>query len=253
MEQTSLSEVFRTEADNTVIESTEVTEEVKADEVDQVETTDEVKSEEVTGEQAAPPADKTEPKAELESKLAQMEAKIKAFQTKALDEVRKRQELERQQAKPDAYAEPDKAIDFSVNQLKSDFDNRFLNLSEYNARSRHSEDFDAMTETFFNEMVQQSPALHQQALTHPDPYEFIYQQAKTYTEFKGVSSVSDLKAKLEAEIRAKVEAEYAEKQKELTEAAIRKAIPQTLATKTAAAGKVDSYNGPTPLSEILKR
>lgn len=251
---TPLSEVFSTEADEKILEpvveaAAETAVEVSSDDV----TVDsEVAA--VTEEQAAPTAVE---QAEVNPEVVQLRAELNAFKTKALDEVGKRQALEAQikQApveKPDAYVEPDKAIDFGINELKSDFDNKFLNLSEFNARGRHADDFDQMTETFFTDLAVQNPSLQQQALQHPDPYEFIYQQAKNHNEFKDIGSVDDLRAKIEAETRTKVEAEFAEKQKVSTEKAITDSIPRTLSTATAAGGnKAASYAGPTPLNKIF--
>lgn len=253
---TPLSEVLSTEADAKIVEP----EVEAAAETEMIESTAEVtgESEEAAAseDQAAPPAEK---QTEDVSEVEKLQAELNAFKAKALDEVSKRQALAQQLEqlkqpveKPDAFVDPEKAIDHSINGLKTEFENRFLNMSEFNARSRHSEDFDQMTEVFFNEMVVQNPSLQQQAMQHADPYEFIYQQAKTHNEFKGVGSIDDFKARIESELRAKLEAEYAEKQKAAAEQAITNSIPTTLATATAAGGnKGQTFAGPTPLDKII--
>jgi hypothetical protein len=101
-------------------------------------------------------------------------------------------------------------------------------------------------------MVKDNPMLQQQAMQHPDPYEFIYQRAKQHAEFKDIGSIDDYKKNLEAQIRAEVEAEMQGKLKEQTEELISKSIPNTLSTATAAAGSRNKgYAGPTPLDKIL--
>jgi len=227
-----------------VEESTVDTSEVKA--------TDE--NQEVETEQAAPTAETSEAY-DTKTEIEKLRSEVSAFKAKALDEVRKRQALEQaqqQQAEtPDAYVEPDKAIAFTAQQLQSQMDNRFYDMSEMMARQQHGEDFDQMVDVFFNEMVSSNPLLQQQALQQQHPYEFIYQQAKTHSEFKGVNSVDDLKSKIEAEVRAKVEAEMADKLKAQTEEAITKSIPGTLSTATAAAGTGSTkWAGPMPANKL---
>lgn len=178
-----------------------------------------------------------------------------------MDERTKRQAIELQlkaqaQApveKPDAYVTPDEAIQYGQNEIRTEFNERFLNMSEAQARSRHSEDFDQMSDVFFSEMATANPVLGQQAMQAPDPYEFVYQQAKTHIEFKGVNSVDDLKAKLEVELRAKLEAEYAEKAKNSVDQAINSALPPSLSTATATGGNTAPvWGGPPSLDSILK-
>lgn len=183
---------------------------------------------------------------------------IKAFQAKALDETRKRQALEEQLKQyqnpvevPDAFAEPDKAIQHATKELEQKFENRFLNMSEVNARARH-EDFDAIKDVFFNEMLSENPALQQQALSNADPYGFIYKSAKNYVDLKDIGDIDSWKSQKEAEIRAQVESEYAGKVKAAAEKVITGAIPATLSNATAAGGNVNQgYTGPVPLDKVF--
>ena len=183
---------------------------------------------------------------------------VEAFKAKALDEARKRQALEAQlQAmqtkveKPDAMIDPEGAIAFQMSQLEQRFQNQFLNMSEVNAKARHP-DFEDMKQAFFEKMLPENPVLQQQALQQPDPYGWIYNQAKNHTEIAKIGNVADWQAQKEAEIRAKIEAEYAGKLNAETEKAITKMIPGSLGKSTAAAGnKSQPWEGPTPLVKVI--
>lgn len=200
------------------------------------------------------------PTAEPEQKVDDVEVlrkELEAFKAKALDETRKRQELKAQLEQrnkpepPDAFAEPDKAIEYQVNKVRQEFQSRFLDMSEANAASRH-EDFNQMKQVFFEEMLTQNPVLQQQALMQPDPYGWIYNQAKNHTELKDIGNVGDWQKRKEAEIRAKLEAEYEAKKKVEIEAAIQSKLPKTLANATAAGGNAtQQWTGPTPLNKIV--
>jgi predicted RNase H-like nuclease (RuvC/YqgF family) len=157
MSETPLSEVFSTEADTKIVEE----QPEKATEQEPV--TDEQPNEEAQAESEAEAAPSAEDKPkDVSSEIDQLRNELNAFKTKAMDERNKRQDLQRQleQEKPDAYVEPDKAIDYGINGLKTEFENRFLNMSEFNARSRHSEDFDDMAEVFFNGTIEIKMTFH---------------------------------------------------------------------------------------------
>lgn len=257
MSNTSLEEIFSTEsttesAEPAAVEPTpEVTEDV----------TGKSDVEASTDDKAAIPAE-NKPVTEVDQLKADVEeanarvlkanAETAAFKTKALDEVNKRQDLQKAQVeKPDAYVEPDNAIQFAVDQVEQKFEARFLNLTEAGARSRH-DDFDEMKDLFINEMANDNPVLAQQALAQQDPHEWIYQQAKHHNEFKDVTSMDDLKAKIEADIEAKYAAKYAEDKNAITEKAITDSIPGSLATSTAAGGNQGKpYSGPMPFDKIF--
>jgi len=244
-DQTPLSEVFSdsSEANDVIVDDVEET--TATAEPEQVE--DEPKAEETVEEVAAPTAETVDNTKEAN-----------AFKAMALDERTKRQALESQLASlqkpvetPDAFVNPDEAIAHGDNTIRHEFNERFLNMSESQARSRH-DDFDSMNDVFFNEMAATNPDLINQANKAPDPYEFVYQQAKTHNEFKGVNSVDDLRSKIEVEIRAKLEAEYADKANVATEKAISNALPQSLSNTTAKGGNTQpEWEGAMPLNKIF--
>jgi len=221
-----LDEMFESEADNLIV-----------DEVEQVEQVE-------TAEEETAPAAETSEQPDIDNSGNDSVAKqIEAFKSAALSERKKRQALEDQVRsmqepveKPDAYMAPDEAIEHANKQLSNDFTARLLNMSESQARLRHA-DFDEMNDVFSN-LSADNPHLGQQALNAPDPYEFVYQEAKKHSEFSQIGSVSDYKAKIEAEIRAKIEAEANEKAKIEAENAINAALPQSLADSTAIGGNL---------------
>lgn len=244
-DQTPLSEVFSggSEANDVIVDDVEET--TAEAEPEQVEETAE--AEETVEEVAAPTAETQDTTKEAN-----------AFKAMALDERTKRQALETQIAAmqkpketPDAFVNPDEAIAHGDNNLRYEFNERLLNMSEAQAKLRH-DDFDDMKVVFFDEMAANNPDLMTQANAQPDPYEFVYQQAKTHNEFKGVNSVDDLKAKIEVEVRAKLEAEYADKANAATEKAISNALPQSLSNTTAKGGNTaPEWEGAMPLNKIF--
>ncbi len=244
---TPLKEILTTETEEVKTETEEVTgdTETKAEETEVVAdaNTEETKTEET---EAAPPADD-----KLVDQVADLTKQVRAFRTKAEDEVRKRQSLEKKVEPADAYTEPDKAIEQAVQMSDQRSETRFLNMSESQANARY-DDFEAMKSVFFDEMVADNPSLQVQALSEPDPYAFIYNQAKNFSEMKGVGNLSEWTKNKEKEIRGKIEAENAEKAKAEAEQAINDAIPNTLSDVTAAAGtNAKRYSGPTPLNKIV--
>jgi hypothetical protein len=138
-----------------------------------------------------------------------------------------------------------------MSQLEQKFQSRFLDMSEVNAKARHT-DFDEMKQAFFEEMLPDNPVLQQQALQQPDPYGWIYNQAKNHVEIKKIGNVQEWQAQKEAEIRAKIEAEFNARLSAETEKAITKMIPGSLGKNTAAGGNnSQTWEGPTPLSKVI--
>lgn len=248
---TPLSEVLSLEADNVIIDEDQTAPETETDTTQEtIEATETVETVETATEttEAAPTA---EPE--------QSSPEIKGIMSAMMDERSKRQALEaqiktmqtEQVEKPDAFVNPDEAINYAASEVKTDARNDFLNLSESNAR-RYYSDFDTMKDVFFEEIAAKNPAIAQQAANAPDPFEFIYQQAKNFNEFKGIENVGDYKAKIEAEMRTKLEAEYSQKSADATEQAINNALPNSLSTATATGGnQTPTWAGRTSLSNIL--
>lgn len=242
-----LSEVLSSEADERIIQEPETVDEV-------IETKAEETGEAEKSAEATTPVEET--KTNDVSELEQIKRQLNASIAQANDERSKRQALQqqfeqKQVEKPDAYVEPDKAIAFEVDQVAQQNDQRFLAYAFENAQDKYP-DFLEMQDIFFDQVAASNPALIEQAKQQADPYKFIYNQAKNFNEFKDVGSLDEYKSKVELELRAKLDAEYAEKLKQQTEQVITNSIPGTLSTATAAGGTGSKgYSGQTPLSKIF--
>lgn len=118
--------------------------------------------------------------------------------------------------------------------------NAKLDMSEMMARQSH-EDFDAMKERFVK-MMQDNPALQQQALNDPHPWNRAYQIAKNTATMEelGATDIESLKAQLLEQIKAE-------------QAGQKPQIPQSLAGEQSARGSATAPdNGPPSLNDILK-
>ena len=186
----------------------------------------------------------------------------KAFLRAAQEERTKRQELERRMAAPPPakdepaktfWEDPEGALARQNEQHQAQLRTVWLNTAEAIARTRYT-DYE-QEKAVFVEMATQSPALYQEMLVSPDPAEFAYRTGKARRELKEAGGLEQLKAKIEAETRTRLEAEYRAKEearlKEL--AAQRAALPGSLSdVRGASAPRKLEYTGPTPLADILK-
>lgn len=121
--------------------------------------------------------------------------------------------------------------------------NAKLDMSEMMARQAYS-DFDDM-KTEFVRMMQENPALQQQALSDPHPWQKAYQIAKnarTMTEL-GATNIDELKAALLEQIKA-------EQAQQPNPAA---SLPNSLADAQSARGTNAPAPKPLTLEEILGR
>lgn len=181
----------------------------------------------------------------------------------ALDERKKRQELERQLAQPMKPAQPQEPAktfwedpEGHLNAIKEQSSQVALQTkietAEMIARSRY-QDFDQEV-AVFKEMALSVPGLAQQCFSSPDPAEFAYRTGKFHRELKEAGGLDQLRTKIEAETRATVEKEFkAKEEARLAEMARqRAALPGSLSdVRGAAASKRMEYTGPTPLDVIL--
>lgn len=122
--------------------------------------------------------------------------------------------------------------------------NAKLDMSEMMARQAH-EDFDDMKERFVK-MMQENPAIQQQALNDPHPWNRAYQIAKNAATMEelGATDLDGLKAQLLEQLKAE-QAQQAEQAKPQ--------LPQSLAGEQSARGSASSPdNGPPSLQDVLK-
>lgn len=204
---------------------------------------------------------KVEPK--VEQKKEEFTDRERAFLRATEEERRKRQDLERRLAelekpkektgeKKSFWDEPDarlKATEDNVEQRLSQKElNIILRTSEMIARSKYK-DFDEKVETFAG-VLKETPGLHAQWLASPDPAEFAYRTGEKTKLLKDAGSIDEYKAKLEVELRQKLEAEYKAKEEEFNKK--RAELPGSLSeVKGVAKQQRAVFTGPTPLDAVL--
>jgi hypothetical protein len=177
----------------------------------------------------------------------------KAAIARAMDERRKRQELEgklaEMQKEPPKqfWDDPEGALNTFRNEIKQVQVNTVLNTTEALARSTHP-DFDEKI-AIFAEIVQQTPGIQQQWLSSPNPAEYAYNLGKNHMELRQAGDLNALRAKMEKEIRIKVESEFAAKQKQAQDA--QNAIPGSLTNSRSVGSPQQVWNGPTSLDSII--
>jgi len=213
------------------------------------------------GVESAPPAPELPPRGEDGKWVKREQPQPHMVPLEALlAEREKRQiaEAKAKEPKPDFWVDPDAAMDVRVQEsekrLLDEVDTRaeararqlFLHYTEGAARGRYS-DYDQVREVFAEE-AGRNPVLATQLREAPDPAEFIYRQGKTALELRQVGGdLGAYRQRVEAEIRAKLEAEYTAK------AARTASIPQSLNTEPSRGAGItgSNWNGPTPLEDIL--
>jgi len=204
--------------------------------------------------------------------------KVRAFQSVAEDERRKRQTVEAerdqlrafvaqmqqrppvQQPQPavppvdpevEFWNNPLAVVDQRVQAVQAEATNRFLNLAESAARSRY-QDFDDKINVF-RSLVANYPVLRDQGMQAADPAEFAYRTAENfmrqYQQQNGQPQGQDMDA-LRAQIRAEVEAENQAK----INAEIARRLPGSL-TDLPAVGSNSGpkWAGPQSIGKVLGR
>lgn len=141
--------------------------------------------------------------------LDDLQKQVTAFQRKAEDETRKRQDIQRRMEQPaekaDLFEEPDKRLSQEIGSATHTMLDRMVAMSEAQAKNRH-EDYAEKEEFFMANMTDQASA----AYNSPDPGEFVYQaaaKAMMSAEIGNIGGIDALKDKLRAEIRAENDAE----------------------------------------------
>lgn len=146
----------------------------------------------------------------------------------ALDERRKRQEMERERDELKAKLEKletspkqDESVDlfddpqgFEKN-LESRMDQKIVNMKAEMSRSMmidNHEDYEEAELKFFD-LAKENPLLRQQAMQHPHPAKFVYEQVKRHDEFQQFKD-GTYQDRLRAEIRKELETEMKASQQE---------------------------------------
>ena len=205
------------------------------------------------------PEPKAEPKVEPKVEPKQeMSDKERAFLAQAIDERNKRQALEARLKALEAAQQPQEPSKTFWDDPESKFKefeqkmsgvvtNTRLNTTEMIARSKHP-DFDENL-AVFQQIVQNTPGIWQQALDSPDPAEFAYKTGKNYKDLQDAGNIDTLKDRIEKEVRIKIEAEL--KAKEEAKIKERAALPGSLSDVTGARQQRVVWDGPSSLNSIL--
>jgi hypothetical protein len=172
-------------------------------------------------------------KTDWKEKAIRAEAELKAFR-------------ETQQQQPQQEQQPVDPYTFANNLAL----NERLNMSEMLARKDHPDMDEKLA--IFEMAADQNPALAAELKRQTHPWEWVYQQGKKLQMLQEMGDDPEsYRKKLEDEIRAKVEADYAQQQPVVTTPGV--TIPQSLAgTRSAGARSATQWTGPTPLNSIIK-
>lgn len=198
---------------------------------------------------------KVEP-VKVEQHQEQLTDKERAFMAAARDERNKRQALEARLQELEAAKQPEKefweAPEEKLNAFEAKIQQTMLktkiDMAESIARTRYS-DFDEKIGVFA-ELLETTPGLHSQWMSALDPAEFAYKAGQNFMKFKESGSIEDMRAKIAAEERAKIEAEY--KAKELEREKKLSAIPNSVSgINGTGASAAPVWNGPASLESLL--
>jgi len=202
---------------------------------------------------------KVEPVAPVAPVEPELTAREKAFLRATQEERGKRQELERRLAAvpqaPEQPAEPAKTFWDDPEAMLSQFQQNIqatvqrttLNTAENIARSRHA-DFDEIL-PMFAEVLQNVPGIKDQMLSAADPAEFAYQTGKRHKEYKEMGNIEEYKARVAAEINAKLTLEFDKKLEEHRKLADN--LPGSLSNSRGSNPSRPVFSGPPSLDSIL--
>lgn len=186
----------------------------------------------------------------------QMSERERAFLAKAQDESRKRQDLEKRLAeyekKPKEepkkfWDDPEAHLRNFQEQMAQSATNSRLQTAEMIARSRYT-DFDENVQVFA-QVMENTPGMQHKWLNSVDPAEFAYRTGKNFKQLHDAGNIDTMRANMEKEIRLKVEAEFADKQKKSEEE--RAAIPGSLSDARGTSSAKKEWGGPPSLDNIL--
>jgi hypothetical protein len=168
---------------------------------------------------------------ETERKLAELEGKISVYQQGAQPKA----------DEPPKPAVPDlddltlfdpKAlksfIEYQVKSGVSTVEAKQFARGRALAKDRHP-DFDEF-EAEFIKAVEKNPTLGDNADNSPDPAEYAYKMGKQLREMQGINSIDDLREKIRAEERAKIQAELTQAQPAAPQVSGILQIPKSLAS-----------------------
>ena len=220
-------------------------------EEEEAEEAPESEEQEQTGEeeQQAPAAEEAPPEQQAQTQAPPAAQPHREPETVPLaavmEERRKRQALEKQlaelQAKPqpltDFYQDPERHIADVVGRTQQAMQQQVYAALEYAAKQTYP-DFDEKF-AVVEEYAKNNPAALADVFASPNPAVAAYQLGKKLIEYREMQDPEQYRSKVEAELRQKLEAEYAAREKQRQEAAAAEAakaaaIPPDLSTSASA-------------------
>lgn len=178
----------------------------------------------------------------LVGQMAEMQRRIDALQPKQEQPGLKLFEHEEDNAALNQYL--DTVVTERTDGVRKDLINQKVNMSYAMHKGLH-DDFDKVMEVW-PELVQQNPALYEQAVADHDPGGFAYRACKSVQTQREMGDPKDFEARIRADEREK----YAAELKGTARAAVN--VHETLATEpTVAARNGEAFTGPTPLAMNL--
>jgi hypothetical protein len=145
----------------------------------------------------------------------------------------------------------DKAVNERINQTALA---ARLATSEEIAGDKYA-DYEEMREVFAEE-VRKNPSLYREMLQARNPAEFAYQLGKQTVARQDIGDPVQFAEKVRQETIAKTMADLDKIVEEKVKARLAGVLPTSLAEAQSQGGRVsnpDGFNGPTPLSDILKK
>jgi hypothetical protein len=174
---------------------------------------------------------------ETEKRLAELSGRMSAMHQQPRADAPKPPSPE-----DDFYANPVAAMQRQAAQLRRE-------MSVEMMRSVR-EDYDQVVSEFARK-IQGTPIATQieaQLSNHPNPARFVYDYAKNFAKLEGVSSIDDFEKKVEERVRARLEAEYAERQQPVNTRPIPK--PSLAGARGNGAGAPQNWAGPRSFDEL---
>lgn len=138
-------------------------------------------------------------------------------------------------------------VEHQIRTVRDEQRSQRLGYSEAAARERHQDFQEVFSD--FQKFAQSQPHLWQQMEASHDPGEFVYRTGKTFRELQGVNNIEDLRQKIEAEVRAKMQAEQSQQPAHQNQTPT---PPRSIASaRGTGSASSQQWTGPRAMEDIL--
>jgi hypothetical protein len=175
-----------------------------------------------------------------EQRVRDLEAELAAYRV----QQNQRQQQPRQQPKaPDAWEDPNAAIEYQTRQLRESFRQQAAMMSEEIARSTHK-DYDEVIQSL-GDAVQANPGLTEQIWQSPAPALAAYKAAQRHRAMAEIGDPTSYREKVRQELLAEMQAENPVQRNAPR-------LPKSMAAGTNVGNRRGpAWSGPRPLSDLL--